>query len=104
MAIARNTPRKPTDAAAIEAFGAAAEARPQEAPAAPPTPAPEAKAARPAKASQTADSGPASSLIRWKGEEDLRDLIKAYAKAERYSEQDVMIRALRLGMDQIQSR
>lgn len=104
MAIARNTPRKPKDAAAIEAFGAAAEARPQELPVAAPTPVPAAKAAQRPKAVQTAGSGPASSLVRWKDQDELRDRIKAYAKTERYSEQDVMIRALQLGMDQIENR
>lgn len=104
MAIARN---KPKDVAAIAAFGAAAEARPTEeepvtTPAAP-TPAPAAKAARSPRAPQTADDGPASSLLRWKGEEQLRDRIKSYAKTERYSEQEVMIRALQLGMDQIEN-
>jgi hypothetical protein len=103
MAIARN--RKPlTDPAAIAAFGAAAESRPGDEPSAAPASAPVAKASRPAKAAQSADDGPASSLLRWKGEEKLRDRIKTYAKTERYSEQEVMIRALELGMDQIDNR
>lgn len=97
MAIARN---KPKDAAAIAAFGAAAEARPTEEE---PTTTPAAKAARSPRAPQAADDGPASSLLRWKGEEQLRDRIKTYAKTERYSEQEVMIRALQLGMDQIEN-
>jgi hypothetical protein len=107
MAIARNK-KTPTDPAAIAAFGAAAEARPGDepptAPPATPAPAPVTKAIRPPKAAQSADDGPASSLLRWKGEEQLRDRIKTYAKTERYSEQEVMIRALQLGMDQIDNR
>jgi hypothetical protein len=107
MAIARN---KPKDVAAIAAFGAAAEARPTEeepatTPAARAAPAttPAARAARSPRPTQAADDGPASSLLRWKGEEQLRDRIKTYAKTERYSEQEVMIRALQLGMDQIEN-
>jgi hypothetical protein len=106
MAIARNK-KTPTDPAAIAAFGAAAEARPSDEPPTAPSAASApaaAKATRSPKVAQSGDDGPASSLLRWKGEEQLRDRIKTYAKTERYSEQEVMIRALQLGMDQIDNR
>lgn len=103
MPIARNK-RILKDPAAIAAFGAAAEARPDEPPAAALAPTPDAKVTRSPKATQPAGSGPASSLVRWKDHAELRDRIKTYAKTERYSEQDVMIRALQLGMDKIENR
>ena len=97
MAIARN--KKP-DASAIAAFGAAAEARPDDAA----TPAPE-KATKVTKQSQ-ANTGeeqrPKSSLVRWT-DEDLRDRLIDYSKRERYSLQHLMIEALRIGLDQIEN-
>lgn len=100
MAIARNRKPPPVDPAAIAAFGAAAETRE----AAPEPLAPARPERAGGRATNPATDGSASSLIRWKGHENLRDRIKGYATTERYSEQDVMIRALRLGMEQIEGR
>jgi hypothetical protein len=106
MAIARNKKNHPVDPAAIAAFGAAAEMRDATAASAVAVETPKTSSTnrkpRVAGASGAAADGPASSLIRWKGHEELRDRIKGYATEERYSEQDVMIRALRLGMEQIE--
>ena len=103
MAIARN---KKADPAAIAAFGAQAEARVEATQPASertviPTPTP--TPTRAASAPRTADNdGPKSSLVRWKGEEALRDRIKQFAKTQRYSEHEIMIRAMAAGMDKLE--
>jgi len=101
MAIARNKKNPPVDPAAIEAFGAAAEARTvaQE---------PKTAAAKP-RAIKTANQAgekapPLSSLVRWDGEEELRDRLIAYSAAERYKMQALMVKAMQLGMDQLEKR
>jgi hypothetical protein len=115
MALARN---KKVDPEAIKAFGSAADARPE--PARPTEPAREAVAApaqaqdasestsvkaRPRKAAgeSVRNSGPTSSLVRWSDDElrELRDQLMAYSKRERYSMQEVMTRAMRLGFEQL---
>jgi hypothetical protein len=108
MAIARNRRQDP-DPAKIAAFGAAAEARTD-------VPAPEAPAA-PAVSRRTTDATPArrwggatseppkSSIIRWTGstgDEELRDRLLAYGARERYTMQELMLRALRVGLDEIE--
>lgn len=112
MALARN---KKVDPEAIKAFGSAADARPD--PARPTEPAREATAA-PAQASEAApvkahanaaageshrNDGPTSSLVRWSDDDlrELRDQLMAYSKRERYSMQEVMTRAMRLGFEQL---
>jgi hypothetical protein len=95
MAIARN---KKADPAAIAAFGAAAESRPDDAS----TPA-VTKVKRPTTATAGDDAGPKSSLIRWTDDE-LRDRLIDYSKRERYPLQQVMIEALRIGIEQIEKR
>jgi hypothetical protein len=97
MAIARNKKPNPD---AIAAFGAAADARPDEAPIPLPIP------GRVAKTSQSVTSdldGPKSSLVRWTDVE-LRDRLIDYSKRERYPLQQVMIAAMKLGIEQIEKR
>lgn len=97
MAIARN--KKP-DPNAIAAFGAAADARPDDASAPMPIPPRVAQLSQPA----TSDAqGPKSSLIRWT-DETLRDRLIDYSKRERYPLQQVMIEAMKLGIEQIDKR
>lgn len=96
MAIVRNKKPTPAQAAAIDAFTAAADARPDETPAPAPAPAPTSR--------KPAPDGPASSLIRWAGNEDLRDRITDYATRERYSVHHILIEALRLGIDKIDTK
>lgn len=97
MAIKRNRPAEsPERMAAIEQFGAAAEARPGETPA---TPAPEAKPRR----TPAAGEGAKGSLIRWAGNEELRDRVAHYSKTQRYPQQDVILRALAIGMDELEA-
>lgn len=100
MALARN--KKP-DASAIAAFGAAAEARPDEAAAATLAPAKATKVTKPSPANTGEEQRPKSSLVRWTDEE-LRDRLIDYSKRERYPLQQVMIEALRIGLDQIEKR
>jgi len=88
MAIVRNKPT-PEKAAKIAAFGAAADA-PEE-PIAPPKP------------GQHGGSGPKSSLLRWEGNEDLRDAIIAYAKSERYTIHEILIESIREGFKTIKN-
>ncbi|RII95467.1 hypothetical protein DZF95_00840 [Clavibacter michiganensis] len=105
MAIARNRRQEP-DPAKIAAFGAAAEARTD-------VPAPEAPAvsrlttdATPTRRGGGATSEPPkSSIIRWTsstGDEELRDRLLAYGARERYTMQELMIRALRVGLNEIE--
>ncbi|HAQ9631338.1 TPA: hypothetical protein IYE65_003012, partial [Enterococcus faecium] len=47
---------------------------------------------------------PKSSLVRWAGEEETRDRLIAYSAAERYKMQDLMVKAMQLGMDQLEGR
>lgn len=112
MALARN---KKVDPEAIKAFGSAADARPE--PERPTEPARESIAA-PAQATEPAsvkarpevaageshrNNGPTSSLVRWSDDDlrELRDQLMAYSKRERYSMQEVMTRAMRLGFEQL---
>ncbi|WP_104081072.1 hypothetical protein [Cryobacterium sp. Y11] len=98
MAIARN--KKP-DPNAIAAFGAAAEARSDDA--ATPAPAKATKVTKPSPVAAGEDQRPKSSLVRWT-DEDLRDRLIDYSKRERYSLQHLMIEALKIGLDQIEKR
>lgn len=110
MAIARNKKNPPVDLAAIEAFGAAAEARPQT-PAESVVAAPvkrrvgsPARAAGAVTASNEEKAPPQSSLVRWAGEEETRDRLLAYARDERYKMQDLMVKAMQLGMDRLEGK
>jgi len=102
MAIARNKKPADVDQAAIAAFGAAAEVRVE-------APRPETQAAvaapqRSARRAKASDEAPPqASLVRWADEEELRDRLIAYRLAERYTMQDLMVKALQLGMDQIEA-
>lgn len=105
MPIARNKKNPPVDPDAIAAFGAAAELRPE-----PPastlavkqhTTIPRATPRTPAADEKTP---PASSLVRWAGEEELRDRLIAYGRAERYKMQDLMVKAMQIGLDQLEQR
>ncbi len=103
MAIVRNkktTPSPETDAA-IAAFGAAAEARPEETE--PVTPAAPAARTRPAS-KPAGEGGPKSSLVRWEGNEDLRDAIIDYHRRERYPIHTVLLEAIRRGFEQMDSK
>jgi len=117
MALARN---KKVDPEAIKAFGSAADARPEPARSSEPVreaveaPAESKQAAEPAPAKARpkaaageshSNSGPRSSLVRWTDDElrELRDQLMAYSKRERYSMQEVMTRAMRLGFKQLSS-
>jgi hypothetical protein len=104
MPIARNKKNPPVDPDAIAAFGAAAELRPE--PAGPPAPTPPTRqrATTPRTASADEEAPPASSIVRWAGEEELRDRIIAYRRAERYKMQDLMIKAMQIGLDQLEQR
>lgn len=106
MALARNKKREP-DATAIAAFGAAAETRSDEA-------APTASPARGAQSSslplsapsmptQSDGDGPKASLVRWAGEKQLRDDLIAYGKLNRYNMQELMIEAMRRGLDDMKT-
>jgi hypothetical protein len=109
MPIARNRRSEP-DPAKIAAFGAAAESRvevPTSTPPATPAAAPQrATDATPARrrGEDTAEP-PKSSIVRWTGstgDEELRDRLLAYGRRERYTMQELMIRALRIGLDEIE--
>ncbi|PPF66630.1 hypothetical protein C5E16_10935 [Clavibacter michiganensis] len=108
MPIARNRRSEP-DPAKVAAFGAAAESRVEV-----PTPPPAAPAAAPQRTTDTtptrrrgeaAGEAPKSSIVRWTGstgDEELRDRLLAYGRRERYTMQELMIRALRIGLDEIE--
>jgi len=99
MAIKRNRPAETPDRlAAIEQFGAAAEARPSDAPT---TPAPAAKAAR--RRTPAVGEGAKGSLIRWAGHEELRDRVAAYSRTQRYPQHEVLLRALAIGMAELEA-
>lgn len=106
MPIARNKKSTPADPAAIAAFGAAAELRHE------PTSVSAARVTRPGSSRSSVESPlvagekapPRSSLVRWSGEEELRDRLIAYAKDERYKMQDLMVKAMQLGLDQLEKR
>jgi hypothetical protein len=108
MAIARNKKNPPVDPSAIAAFGAAAEAHVE--PPQPPAPAVSPKVRtttdRSTAKKNTADdkAPPQASLVRWAGEEETRDRLLAYAHDERYKMQDLMVKAMQLGMDQLENR
>lgn len=101
MAIARNKRPTKVDQAAIAAFGAAAEAQAGTRQSVAPTASPAVSRATTRQAKSSGDSLPQASLVRWAEEEDLRDRLIAYRLAERYTMQDLMVKALRLGMDQL---
>lgn len=90
--IVRNKPA-PDQEAAIAAFGAAADTLPDDVP----TP-----AAKGAPAPKNNSTGPASTLLRWEGNEDLRDAIIAYSKRERYPVHTVLLDAIRRGFEQVE--
>jgi len=107
MAIARNKKNLPVDSAAIAAFGAAAEARPTVPEQNVPVATTKSRAPRAASASDKngqEKTPPMSSLVRWAGEEETRDRLLAYARDERYKMQDLMVKAMQLGMDQLEGR
>ncbi|TCU82273.1 hypothetical protein EDF48_11225 [Curtobacterium sp. PhB191] len=95
MPIARNK-KTTVDPDAIAAFGAAAEALPSEAPK---SPQPPARAKAPA---QGAGDAPLTALVRWRGHEALRDRIADYNKATRYPNHAIMLRAMEIGMEDIE--
>lgn len=107
MPIARNKKNSPVDPDAIAAFGAAAELRPEAAEPQAPTP-PTKQRATPRATPRTPPADekapPASSLVRWAGEEELRDRLIAYGRAERYKMQDLMVKAMQIGLDQLEQR
>lgn len=96
--IVRNKPVTPADADAIAAFGAAADARPEDV-----SPAPAKAAPIAVRKASEPKPPPESSLIRWKGNEDLRDAIIEYSARERYSIHTVLLEAIRRGFDQMES-
>jgi hypothetical protein len=97
MAIKRNRPAETPDRlAAIEEFGAAAEARPTGVPAAP---SPKREARRPTSAGE----GAKGSLIRWAGNEELRDRVADYSRSQRYPQHEVILRALAIGMAKLEA-
>lgn len=104
MVIARNKKNPTADPAAIAAFGAAAEARPATPEPGAPTMARAPRAATPAAQAGEDKAPPKSSLVRWAGEEETRDRLIAYSAAERYKMQDLMVKAMQLGMDQLEGR
>ncbi len=81
MPIARNKKNPPVDPDAIAAFGAAAELRPG--PAEPPAPTTPGARSTPRTRLRGREAPPASSIVRWAGEEELRDRLIAYRRAER---------------------
>jgi hypothetical protein len=95
MPIARNK-KTTVDPDAIAAFGAAAEALPPEAPK---SVQPTGRAKAPA---QGAGDAPLTALVRWRGHEALRDRIADYNKATRYPNHAIMLRAMEIGMEQIE--
>lgn len=101
MAIARNKKTTP-DPAAIASFGAAAEAH-VEPPASFAAPATRSSAAggSPKRRRSAEGQAPKASLVRWGGEEELRDQLIEYARRERYNMQELMIEAMRLGIAQL---
>lgn len=100
MAIVRN--KKPAEVeAAVAAFGAAADLRPEETPAAASV---SGSAKRATPTPSAVDDGPKSSLIRWAGNEDLRDAIIEYHQRERYPIHTVLLEALRRGFEQMDSK
>ncbi len=101
MPIARNKKNPPVDPDAIAAFGAAAELRPGPPNRRPPT---RRRATTPRTASADEEAPPASSIVRWAGEEELRDRLIAYRRAERYKMQDLMIKVMQIGLDQLEKR
>lgn len=97
MAIVRNKKPQPVDPSAIAAFGAEAEAKTPSTPASP--------AATPAaRTKQDGTKPPASSLIRWEKNEELRDGLMEYAKQQRYPIHTVLLMALELGLEQLGKR
>ena len=104
MVIARNKKNPTADPAAIAAFGAAAEARPATPEPGTPTKARASRAATTAAQAGEEKAPPKSSLVRWAGEEETRDRLLAYSAAERYKMQDLMVKAMQLGMDQLEQR
>lgn len=101
MAIARNKKTTP-DPAAIASFGAAAESH-VELPPASPAPAAASGGGGAVKRRRSSEGqAPKASLVRWSGEEELRDQLIEYARRERYNMQELMIEAMRLGIAQLE--
>lgn len=97
MAIVRNKKPQPVDPSAIAAFGAEAEAKTPVAPAA-------AAAKPPASKKSNEGKSPASSLVRWEKNEELRDGLMQYAKQQRYPVHTVLLMALELGLETLEDR
>lgn len=101
MAIARNKKKEP-DAAAIAAFGAAAETRFEGAERSATTAPGTQRGSRELRAADTPPpaevGGPKASLVRWANEEELRDDLIAYGKSNRYNMQELMIETMRRGL------
>lgn len=102
MAIARNKKTTP-DPAAIASFGAAAESHVE--PPATRAASPATTAGATVKRRRAAEGrAPKASLVRWGGEEELRDQLIEYGRRERYNMQELMIEALRLGIAELEGR
>lgn len=103
MAIVRNKKNTPSPDhdEAIAAFGAAAEARPEQAAAAG-DPAPAVPTRKPAEP-DASKTPPRTSLIRWEGgNEDLRDAVIDYHRRERYPIHTVLLEAIRRGLAEME--
>ncbi|WP_371031326.1 hypothetical protein [Pseudoclavibacter sp. JSM 162008] len=97
MAIVRNKKPQAADPSAIAAFGAAADATPEQA-------VPVAPKRAPRKEQPDGARAPASSLVRWEKNEALRDGLMDYAKQRRYPVHTVLLMALELGLEQLDER
>lgn len=94
--IVPNPPLDPEKAAAIAAFGAQAEHPPEVT--APAVAAAAAAAVKPATGSIDRPKGPKNTLLRWDGNEELRDNVIEFATNERYSTHAVLIKAIEIGL------
>lgn len=97
MAIVRNKKPQAADPSAIAAFGAEADAKPEQA-------VPVAPKRAPSKKQPAITKAPASSLVRWEKNEALRDGLMNYAKQQRYPVHTVLLMALELGLEQLDGR
>lgn len=97
MAIVRNKKPQAADASAIAAFGAEADSKADQTIRATP------KGAAKEKRDQAAKA-PASSLVRWEKNEELRDGLMDYARQQRYPVHTVLLMALELGLKQLEER
>ena len=102
MPIAKNRKPTPEQQAAIQAFGAAADARPEDVSYVQPVLT--SKSVTHHTSTPRGEEPPKSTLVRWGKNEELRDRVIEYSKRERYSVHDTILEALRLGMEQIEKR